>query len=109
MIPAHEMRRLAAVATPERPLPELVKLRAIGHPLQYLEGTAAFGPVNLAVDNRVLIPRPETEYLADMLAQRHPPPGVVVDLCTGSGALALFLRAVWPASRVTATDISADA
>ncbi|HEX5721135.1 MAG TPA: HemK/PrmC family methyltransferase [Acidimicrobiia bacterium] len=109
MIPAHEMRRLEAVATPERPLAELVKLRSSGQPLQYLEGTAAFGPLTLAVDHRVLIPRPETEYLAALLVRRHSHPRLVVDLCTGSGAVALFLKSVWPQSRVVATDFSADA
>ena len=109
MIPAHEMRRLAAVATPERPLTELVKLRSSGLPLQYLEGTAAFGPLTLAVDHRVLIPRPETEYLAALLVRRHSHPQLVVDLCTGSGAVALFMKSVWPQSRVVATDSSADA
>jgi release factor glutamine methyltransferase len=106
MIPAHEMRRLSAVATPDRPLNDLVGLRASGHPLQYLEGSVAFGPLTIAVDERVLIPRPETEYLADLLARRHSSPGLVVDLGTGSGALALFLKAAWPESRVIATDIS---
>ena len=109
MIPAYEMRRLAAVATPERSLNDLAGLRADGHPLQYLEGTVAFGQLTIAVDERVLIPRPETEYLADLLARRHSSPGLVVDLGTGSGALALFLKAAWPRSRVIATDISGDA
>ncbi|HEX2421296.1 MAG TPA: peptide chain release factor N(5)-glutamine methyltransferase [Acidimicrobiia bacterium] len=103
------MRRLAAVATPERPLNDLVRLRASGHPLQYLEGTVAFGPLTIAVDERVLIPRPETEYLADHLAGRYSSPALIVDLGTGSGALALFLKAAWPESRVIATDISDDA
>ena len=84
-------------------------MRSRGHPLQYLEGTAAFGPLVLGVDDRVLIPRPETEYLADLLAHRHRQPGLVVDLCTGSGAVALFLKMAWPQSRVVATDFSGDA
>jgi release factor glutamine methyltransferase len=109
VIPAHEMRRLAAVATPERSLNNLVGLRATGHPLQYLEGTVAFGQLTIAVDERVLIPRPETEYLADLLVRRHTSPDLVVDLGTGSGALALFLKAAWPRSRVIGTDISGDA
>ncbi|HKZ20672.1 MAG TPA: peptide chain release factor N(5)-glutamine methyltransferase, partial [Acidimicrobiia bacterium] len=95
--------------TPERPLQELVAMRSRGHPLQYLEGTAAFGPLVVAVDDRVLIPRPETEHLADLLAHRHPQPELVVDLCTGSGAVALFLKSAWPQSRVVATDFSVDA
>ncbi len=109
MIPAHELRRLSAVATEGRPLNELVGLRLNGYPLQYLERTAAFGPLTLAVNETVLIPRPETEYLADQLSKRSPGPRVVVDLCTGSGAVALFLKSAWPASRVIATDISAAA
>ena len=88
----------------------LVERRMAGEPLQYLEGTAQFGPIELVVDRRVLIPRPETEQLWEMamqlLADR---PCTVVDLGTGSGCLALALKHRRADVRVVATDISADA
>ena len=87
----------------------LVALRLRGHPLQYLEGTAAFGPLDLAVDERVLIPRPETEQLWEMACRLVPHPRVVVDLGTGSGALALAFAHRLPAARVVAVDASPEA
>ena len=79
-------------------------------PLQHLTGTAAFGPVTLVVGDGVFIPRPETEAMLEWAtAQRLPgPPGrpVIVDLCTGSGALAVALAHHWPAARVIGIDDS---
>ncbi|MGH8946492.1 MAG: peptide chain release factor N(5)-glutamine methyltransferase [Acidimicrobiia bacterium] len=103
------MTRLEAVAGPERPLEELVARREAGEPLQYIEGTAPFGPLEVIVDERVLIPRPETEGLYELAARVVRNPKVIVDLCTGSGALALALKQRFPAANVFATDISADA
>jgi len=77
-----------------------------GEPLQYLEGTAAFGPFDLVVDERVLIPRPETEQLWELAQREVDRPQVVVDLCTGSGALAIACASTWPDARVVATDLS---
>ncbi len=86
--------------------------RALHEPVQYVTGRAAFRDLDLAVDPRVLIPRPETEGLAEAVlevlraeAARWPAPRVL-DLGTGSGALALALAAEWPAAVVTATDAS---
>ncbi len=90
----------------------LVERRLAGEPLQYLEGTIPFGPVELRVDRRALIPRPETEYLweqASMVLESVGPGTRIVDLCTGSGALALALKARFPEARVIGTDISPDA
>ena len=108
-LPPHEMIRLEAVAGPDRPLEELVARREAGEPLQYIEGTAAFGPLELIVDGRVLIPRPETEGLYELAARMVRNPKVIVDLCTGSGAVALALKQRFPAATVFATDISEDA
>lgn len=103
------MSRLEAVAGPDNPLADLVRRRADGEPLQYIEGTAAFGPLELLVDERVLVPRPETEGLFDIASRMVRHPEVIVDLCTGSGALALALKHAFPGSSVFATDISPEA
>ncbi|KRE29533.1 protein-(glutamine-N5) methyltransferase, release factor-specific [Mycobacterium sp. Soil538] len=88
----------------------LVARRAERVPLQHLTGTAAFGPVDLHVGPGVFIPRPETEALLEWaLAQPLPPEAVIVDLCTGSGALAVALAAGRPAARVIGVDDSAEA
>ena len=86
--------------------------RTAGEPLQYLEGTVEFGPVELLVDERALIPRPETEAVWDEARRMLGEAGkgtVIVDLCTGTGAMALALKTVFPEARVFATDISEDA
>jgi release factor glutamine methyltransferase len=124
-LPPHELVRLQAlvsgkgvaetklgvVFSPEQQarLRQLVEKRRAGEPLQYLEGSVPFGPVEIAVDSRVLIPRPETEYLYELVADLEPPPDVIVDLCTGSGALALAMKYRFPRARVTGTDRSPEA
>jgi release factor glutamine methyltransferase len=89
---------------------ELVAQRAKRVPLQHLTGIAAFGPVTVHVGPGVFIPRPETESLLEWaVAQQFPSRPVLVDLCTGSGALALALSHRFPAARVIAIDDSEDA
>ncbi len=123
----HEIRRLMAVAleVPTHRLgliedvhpevrarfEELAERRLAGEPLQYIEGTVDFGPLRLKVDRRALIPRPETEFMWDLIvrdrASSHlPDPKVVVDLCTGSGNLALALKWALPEARVIGIDVS---
>jgi release factor glutamine methyltransferase len=120
-LPTHERLRLVAAVTgrgwwkvtaepaltsdQQRRFDELVARRLSGEPLQYLEGTVAFGRLEVAVDERVLIPRPETEYLFELVG-KGPIPRLVVDLCTGSGALALTLKQKFPSARVIGTDVS---
>lgn len=88
----------------------LVAQRAKRVPLQHLTGTAAFGPVTVQVGPGVFIPRPETESMLEWaLAQQLSQNSVIVDLCTGSGALALALSNHWPDARVVAVDDSEDA
>lgn len=88
----------------------LTSQRAQRIPLQHLTGTAAFGPVTVHVGPGVFIPRPETEALLEWaLTRRLPPAPVIVDLCTGSGALALALAAHHPRARVIAVDDSEQA
>jgi release factor glutamine methyltransferase len=85
--------------------------RARGAPLQYAAGVAAFRHLTLAVDERVLIPRPETELLVELVldATRDSAGGIVVDVGTGSGAIALALASEGRFGQVIATDISRDA
>jgi release factor glutamine methyltransferase len=90
---------------------ELVARRADREPLQYLTGVAPFRHLLLSVGPGVFIPRPETELLADAaltaLAAIEGP--VVVDLCSGSGALALAIASEAPAARVYAVELSPSA
>ena len=89
---------------------DLAARRVAGEPLQYLEGTAPFGPIELAVDWRALIPRPETEQLWERAMQALAPDHrTVVDLCTGSGCIALATKHQRPDIRVIATDLSEEA
>ena len=68
---------------------QMVSRRAEGEPLQYVLGRWGFRTLDLLVDPRVLIPRPETEVVAGLAIDALDGPGVVVDLGTGSGAIAL--------------------
>jgi release factor glutamine methyltransferase len=86
---------------------DAVAARSQRVPLQHLLGTAAFGPVMLHVGPGVFIPRPETEAMLEWaVAQELAPQPVIVDLCTGSGALALALAHHRPAARIVAVDNS---
>ena len=90
----------------------LLGRRADGEPLAYVIGEKEFRGLMLKVDHRVLVPRPETEHLVDWalellggrLRDRTSPR--VIDLGTGSGAIALAVKHAWPAADVTATDAS---
>ena len=90
---------------------EALRLRLLGAPLAYAAGSAAFRTLSLAVDERVLIPRPETERLVDLVVEHASrfAGGIAIDVCTGSGALALSLAAEGSFSRIYGTDISRDA
>ena len=85
--------------------------RIQGAPLAYAVGRAAFRHLTLDVDERVLIPRPETEQLVDLVLDETAASegGVAIDVGTGSGAIAIALAAEGHFSRVYATDISRDA
>jgi release factor glutamine methyltransferase len=86
---------------------DIVAARSRRVPLQHLIGTAAFGPVVLRVGPGVFIPRPETEAIyAWATAQRLDARPVIVDLCTGSGALAVALAQHRPAAQVIGIDDS---
>ena len=86
---------------------DVVAARSQRVPLQHLVGTAPFGPVTLSVGPGVFIPRPETEALLEWaVAQRLAPRPLIVDVCTGSGALAVALAHHLPAARIIAIDNS---
>ena len=120
---ADEDERATAVA--ERRIDQMVERRIAGEPLQYVLGSWSFRGIDLFVDPRVLIPRPETEVTAQVAIDEAARLGadvgrrpawsgtttsyVVADLGTGSGALALALAAELPDAEVWATDRSADA
>lgn len=122
---AREARLLLAAATgfseasvlahPERELPaeaearfrELAARRARGEPIAYLLGEKEFYGLTLAVNPAVLIPRPETELLVERALARGP--ASVLDLGTGSGAIALAIKRHLPAARVVAVERSAAA
>ena len=79
-------------------------------PAQYIIGQADFYGMQLKVDERVLIPRPETEELVELILTENPETNLsVLDIGTGSGAIALALAKNRPAWSVTAVDISQDA
>lgn len=113
------LRRLDLYLQFERPLTEdqlaglrpLVARRAKREPLQYIIGDTEFFGLTLKCDPRALIPRPETEELAELLVEHYgdQPPASVFDLGTGTGALALALASAWPQAAVTAVDVSPEA
>lgn len=105
-------------AEEERRLDELVRRRAAREPLQHVLGVAHFYGLELAVDDRVLVPRPETERLVELVLEelerpsrrRHPGAGaagpLVLDVGTGSGAVALAVKAEAPGAEVWGTDVA---
>ncbi len=103
----------------ERPLAEaelekirpLVRRRAQREPLQYIIGETEFHGLKLKVDRRALIPRPETELLVELIGQRAAAlaPSRILDLGTGSGAIALALAGLFPAATVLAVERSEEA
>jgi release factor glutamine methyltransferase len=89
----------------------LVRQRLTGRPLQYITGDAGFRLLDLQVDERVLVPRPETEILVEealgFLGDR--PAGEILDVGCGCGAIAVSVASECAAARVLATDVSRDA
>lgn len=92
-------------------LARMVDRRRQGEPVAYITGETFFRMLRLSVDRRVLIPRPETEGLIDLVLESWPgdSSGIILDAGTGSGAIALALAMEAPAATIVAVDISADA
>ncbi len=113
------LKRMQLYLQFERELPEtelekirpLVKRRSQREPLQYIVGETEWSGLRLKVDRRALIPRPETEYLVELLETRlaDAAPTRILDLGTGTGAIALALAKRFPEAAVTAVDASDDA
>ena len=107
--------RAMLVASPEaevapaaaRLFGEMVRRRLRREPVAYIVGRKGFRHLDIAVDRRVLIPRPETELLVEIALERAP--ATLLDVGTGSGAIALAVAAELPGCAVTATDTSARA
>lgn len=95
----------------EKLFEELVKRRGEHEPVAYLTNTKAFYGQNFYVDKRVHIPRPETEDMIDVILKNTPNgfSGLLADIGTGSGCIAITLARELPNARVIATDISKDA
>ncbi|MFN2389025.1 MAG: peptide chain release factor N(5)-glutamine methyltransferase [Actinomycetota bacterium] len=87
----------------------LADRRAAGEPLQYVTGKAGFRHLELAVGPGVLVPRPETELVAEAAMARLPHAGVLVDVGTGCGAIALAVASERLDARVLATESSVEA
>jgi release factor glutamine methyltransferase len=94
-------------------LRELVRRRGEREPLQHLTGSVSFCGFEIVVNRDVLIPRPETELLAELawqfLATLNPQPSTVLDFGTGSGCLAIAIAAKCPTAVVHALDVSSAA
>ena len=124
-----EIADAAPLARAERQLRDLVQRRVAGEPLQYVLGGWEFRGLDLFVDRRVLIPRPETEYVVEVALEEAARSGLrrsrrgvasvepsvtaasapVADIGTGSGAIAIAIAAELPDVTVWATDVSEDA
>jgi release factor glutamine methyltransferase len=89
----------------------LVQRRKQGEPVAYITGRRAFWSMDLNVTPDTLIPRPETELLVELALSRVDPESraEILDLGTGSGAVALAIAVERPACRITAVDVSAEA
>ncbi len=92
-----------------RRIEQLLERYRAGTPVAYITGRREFWSLTLAVTPAVLIPRPETELLVELALQRLAPNARVLDLGTGSGAIALAIKRERGDCSVTATDASADA
>ncbi|MDO8438692.1 MAG: peptide chain release factor N(5)-glutamine methyltransferase [Telluria sp.] len=106
--------RVALITQSERVLSDaetaalnaLVERRLEGEPIAYIVGKREFFGLDFAVSGAVLIPRPDTELLVELALERLPAKGRVLDMGTGSGAIAVAIAHTRPDAAVTALDVS---
>ena len=116
-IPEHELARLREKAKEitgsqsdyHSYYTELLTRRLNGEPLQYIEEYIPFYSIQINVDQRCLIPRPETEFLIELVKNKSDNPKKILDVGTGTGCIALMLKKLYPESTVDACDISLEA
>jgi len=116
-IPEHELARLREKAKEitgsqsdyHSSYTELLTRRLNGEPLQYIEEYIPFYSIQINVDQRCLIPRPETEFLIELIKNKSDNPKKILDVGTGTGCIALMLKKLYPESTVDACDISLEA
>ena len=116
-IPEHELARLREKAKEitgsqsdyHSSYTELLTRRLNGEPLQYIEEYIPFYSIQINVDQRCLIPRPETEFLIELIKNTSDSPKKILDVGTGTGCIALMLKKLYPESIVDACDISDEA
>jgi release factor glutamine methyltransferase len=96
---------LEAAEGRDREIDELVRRRLDGEPLAWIVGWVTFAGVRVLVGRGVFAPRPHTEALARRAVELLPEEGIAVDLCTGSGAVAVAMRSARPNATVLATDV----
>lgn len=110
-LPAHHVvidRDRLLASTELADVKGLIQRRVDREPLQYILGTQEFCGLEFHVNPAVLIPRPETELLVEYVAQRisSEQPATIVDVCTGSGCIAVAIARQRPRARLIATDLS---
>ena len=116
-IPEHELARLrekakelAGSSTEYQSEYSSLLTRRVNHePLQYIEEYVPFYSISLKVDERCLIPRPETEFLIELIKDNIKSSNKILDVGTGSGCIALMMKSLFPESEVTGIDVSEDA
>jgi release factor glutamine methyltransferase len=87
-------------------LAQLVQRRLAGEPIAYIVGKREFFGLDFTVSEAVLIPRPDTELIVELAIERLPPQGRLLDMGTGSGAIAVSIAHTRPDAQVTALDVS---
>jgi len=108
------LSRVQLITQAERPLLDaeaarlaaLVKRRLDGEPIAYIVGRREFFGLDFEVSDAVLIPRPDTELIVELALERLPGGGRMLDMGTGSGAIAVAAAHTRPDARVTALDVS---
>jgi release factor glutamine methyltransferase len=103
--PLEEADELLEAARGEDDLEDLVARRLQGEPLAWVTGAVTFATHRIRVRRGVYVPRAQTEILVERAIELLRPEGVAVDLCTGSGAVAVALRRARPRARIVATDL----